>query len=56
MLRDTIPSPAKQLPRADMKAFLALHMMMELVEKAEIEDYWETFWLTSTSGFSRIMS
>ena len=42
--------------RADMKAFLALHMTMGLVEKHEIEDYWETFWLTSTPGFSRIMS
>ena len=42
--------------RADMKAFLALHMTMGLVEKHEIEDYWETFWLTATPGFSRIMS
>ena len=41
---------------ADMKAFLALHMTMALVEKHEIEDYWETFWLTSSPGFSRIMS
>ena len=39
-----------------MKAFLALHMKMELVEKHEVEDYWETFWLTSTPGLPRIMS
>ena len=39
-----------------MKAFLALHMTMGLVEKHQIEDYWETFWLTATPGFSRIMS
>ena len=46
---------SEPVTRADMKAFLALHMTMALVEKHEIEDYWETFWLTST-GFSRIMS
>ena len=42
--------------RADMKAFLELHMTMGLVEKQEIEDYWETFWLSSTPGLSRIVA
>lgn len=41
---------------SEMKAFLALHLSMGLVEKAEIEDYWGTFWLTQTPGFGNVMS
>lgn len=41
---------------SEMKAFLALHFAMGLVEKAEIEDYWATFWLTRTPGFGTVMS
>ncbi|KAI2645906.1 PiggyBac transposable element-derived protein 4 [Labeo rohita] len=39
-----------------MKAFLALHLCMGLVENAEIEDYWAEFWPTYTPGFGKVMS
>uniref|UniRef100_A0A8C1TF10 PiggyBac transposable element-derived protein domain-containing protein n=1 Tax=Cyprinus carpio TaxID=7962 RepID=A0A8C1TF10_CYPCA len=39
-----------------MKAFLALHLCMGLVEKAEIEDYWAEFWPSYTPGFGKVMS
>ncbi|KAL1276603.1 hypothetical protein QQF64_036226 [Cirrhinus molitorella] len=39
-----------------MKALLALHLCMGLVEKAEIEDYWAEFWPTYTPGFGKVMS
>lgn len=41
---------------SDMKAFLSLLFCMGLVEKAEIEDYWASFWPTYTPGFAKIMS
>ena len=39
----------------EMKAFMALHLSMGLVEKPEIEDYWAEFWLTATPGFGLVM-
>ncbi len=41
---------------SEMKAFLALHLCMGLVEKAEIEDYWAEFWPTYTPGFGKVVS
>uniref|UniRef100_A0A3P8TSD3 PiggyBac transposable element-derived protein domain-containing protein n=1 Tax=Amphiprion percula TaxID=161767 RepID=A0A3P8TSD3_AMPPE len=40
----------------EMKAFMALHLCMGLVEKSEIEDYWDGFWPTYTPGFGKVMS
>ena len=40
----------------EMKAFFALHFAMGLVQKAKIEDYWSTNWLTQTPGFTKVMS
>uniref|UniRef100_A0A3Q1EFJ1 PiggyBac transposable element-derived protein domain-containing protein n=1 Tax=Acanthochromis polyacanthus TaxID=80966 RepID=A0A3Q1EFJ1_9TELE len=40
----------------EMKAFMALHLCMGLVDKSEIEDYWDGFWPTSTPGFGKVMS
>lgn len=41
---------------SEMKAFLALHLCMGLVEKPETEDYWASFWPTYTPGFGKVMS
>ncbi|KAL2102438.1 hypothetical protein ACEWY4_001606 [Coilia grayii] len=40
----------------EMKAFIALHLSMGVVEKHELVDYWSEFWLTYTPGFGKIMS
>lgn len=40
----------------EMKAFFSLHFAMGLVQKAEIEDYWSTYWVTQTPGFTKVMS
>ncbi|XP_014669491.1 PREDICTED: LOW QUALITY PROTEIN: piggyBac transposable element-derived protein 4-like [Priapulus caudatus] len=39
----------------EMKAFFALHLAMGLVDKAELTDYWQLFWLTETPGFNKVM-
>ena len=39
----------------EMKAFVALQIAMGLSNKNELEDYWETWWLTHTP-FSMVMS
>ena len=39
----------------EMKAYFALRFTMEPVQKHEIEDYWSTFWLTETPGFTKII-
>ncbi|XP_063041039.1 piggyBac transposable element-derived protein 4-like [Engraulis encrasicolus] len=40
----------------EMKAFIALHLSMGLVEKHEISDYWGEFETTQTPGFGKVMS
>ena len=40
----------------EMKAFMALHLSMGLVEKHDLADYWSEFGPTFTPGFGKIMS
>ena len=38
-----------------MKAYFALQFTTGLVQKHEIDDYWSTFWLIETPGFTKIV-
>jgi hypothetical protein len=38
-----------------MKAFIALHISMGLVDKACLQDYWQDWWLTETPGYGKVM-
>ncbi|XP_064630940.1 piggyBac transposable element-derived protein 4-like [Lineus longissimus] len=39
-----------------MRAFVGLEMSMGLCDKPAISDYFETYWLTGTPGYSTVMS
>lgn len=43
------------ITESELKAYVALQIAMGLCQKNEIEDYWETHWLTQTH-FSEVMS
>ena len=40
---------------SEMKAFIALLLAMGIVQKHELEAYWETNWLFDTPGFAKVM-
>ena len=46
----------KDVSLAEMKQFIFLHLLTRIVTKSELNQYWSTFSLLTTSFFSNIMS